>query len=210
MFSAARPAFDGATRRVNGPSTSWLRSSFSAIARACSSAMRSSVASRITRPSPFLSRNAEICAAGEASSACAAGTAINMIAATTSARSPCDMKRRTAILRDHLDRIDVDGRLFIGMCGADRREHRLQPVLRADRLDPLLFNNLDPADAADRGIGAGERPEAPDARHGKRTVIVIANPPGAGLAHGTTHGLTGGCGNVDDDLVEIGRASCRE
>src|SRR5215468_5956631 len=67
MFSAARPARDGAIRDVNEPSASWLRFSLAAIARACSSAMRLRVASEVTRTSPCLRRKFEISSAGDES-----------------------------------------------------------------------------------------------------------------------------------------------
>src|SRR5882757_7802738 len=69
MFSAARPAPAGAMRLLNGPSVSWLRSSFAAIARAWSIAMRSRVASRTTRTSPCLRRKLEISSAGDSARA---------------------------------------------------------------------------------------------------------------------------------------------
>src|SRR3954451_8158177 len=157
MFSAARPAFDGATRRVNGPSTSWLRSSLSAIARACSIAIRSSVASRVTRPSPFLRRNAEIWSAGAVSSATAAWAVIASRTAAIAERKPRDIKRSIGMLIHHLDRIHINRRLLVRVRRADRLQHGLQPVLGADRLDAILLHHLQPADRTDAGIGARER-----------------------------------------------------
>src|SRR5215470_14716202 len=82
MFSAARPARDGAIRDVNEPSASWLRFSLAAIARACSSAMRLSVASEVTRTSPCLRRKFEISSAGDDSADAECPKSINKDAAT--------------------------------------------------------------------------------------------------------------------------------
>src|SRR5581483_4206332 len=160
MFSAARPAWDGAMRRPNEPSTSWLRLSLAAISRACSAAMRSSAASLVTRTSPCLTRNAVICSAGEASAASA--VCIGSVSRPNAAMRIRDRERLSCMAGPSVHdrkRIDVDRRLLVRMNAADRGEHVFQARLGTDRLDALLRHVFELADRADRGPRAVKWPE---------------------------------------------------
>ena len=146
------PARAGAIRPENGPSTSWLRSFFAAIARACSCAMRSRVASRTTRTSPCLRRKPEINSAGNSAAIAGAVSSRKPVITLPIARSVIipgsPIAHETSTVAAHFSIGNVDAsRHRPCVCSwhfSDIAEHTVHVRSRGKASEPCENDAIDP------------------------------------------------------------------
>ena len=99
------------------------------------------------------------------------------------------MRPRPVLLTSSSQRVDVVGRLLVGVRGDEGVEDGAAAGPREGDLETELVGTVVLADATDRGRGLLARPEGPGAGMGERAVLVVADDAAAGSEDGRPDGL---------------------
>ena len=102
-----------------------------------------------------------------------------------------------------LDRVDVEGRLLVGVGRDERVDHPLAQRAREHALETELARGLLDADLADGRVRAVAGTERPLTRDAEGNVDVLTDRAGAGREDGGAHGLDVALGHEADELEPV-------